>query len=176
MNHPSSSGGKKRAAHGKTRVRQKVRRHHSSGNHCHHLRGAGKEIKLSAATVRKDLFLLSGVLLGVFLTSGCGLFGKSESGKEFEAWKAEAETISQPDPARRQQMRTELDKLRNSASESQAKTQDETIARHGPPTKTELDALREKNPTQWRTTPFGTMDFYLRGIPMYLFYNPPVGP
>ena len=40
----------------------------------------------------------------------------------------------------------------------------------------ELDALREQNPTIWRTTPFGGMYYYLQGIPVYFFYNPSVGP
>ena len=133
-------------------------------------------MKLNAATARKDLFLLPVVLLGVALTAGCGMFGKSESGKEFEARKKEAENTSRPDSARQQQMRTELIKFRSSAQDPQSETQEEAIARSGPPTRAELDALREKNPTNWRTTPFGTMYFYLHGIPMFFFYNPSVGP
>lgn len=133
-------------------------------------------MKLNAATDRKHLFPLFCILSGVFLTAGCGMFRTSESAKEFEARKKEMKNSSQPDPIRQQQMRAELDKLRCAAPDPQTETQEETIARHGPPTKTELDALRKRIPTNWRTTPFGSAYYYLTGIPMYLFYNPPVGP
>ena len=125
---------------------------------------------------RKNPLLLSSILLGVFLTAGCGMFRTSESGKEFEAWKEEAENNSRPDPVRQQQMRTELDELRNSASSQQSDAPEEETSRHGPTSQAELDALREQNPTIWRTTPFGGMYYYLQGLPAYFFYNPSVGP
>lgn len=119
----------------------------------------------------------SAVALAVLLAAaGCAMFRKSESGKEFEAWKEEAENSSRPDPVQQRQARAELNALRDSATEQRAYAQDEGAARHGPPTKAELDELREKNPAIWRTTPFGSMYFYLHGIPMYFFYNPSVGP
>lgn len=130
---------------------------------------------LNTEKLRKNLFLLSGILC-VFLTTSCGMFRKSESEKEFEAWKEEVKDNSQPDPVRRQQTRSELDELAARSSAGQ-----ETIAEggthpNGPPTEAELDTLRENYYENPRKTPFGTLYFYMTGLPMFFFYNPSVGP
>ena len=129
----------------------------------------------NAGKNRKNLFLLSGILC-IFLTTACGIFRKSESEKEFEAWKEEAKNNSQPDPVRQEQTRSELDELvARSSAEQESDAQ--TVSRpNGPPTEAELDALRENYYENPRKTPFGTMYYYLTGIPMFFFYNPSVGP
>ena len=107
--------------------------------------------------------------------TGCGMFRASESEKEFEAWKEEAKNNSRPDPARQEQIRAELDALKDAPAQP-SDTPELAASRHGPPTEAELDALRENFYENPRKTPFGTLYFYMTGLPMYFFYNPSVGP
>ena len=121
------------------------------------------------------LFLLSGIL-SICLTTACGMFRQSESEKEFEAWKEEVKDNSQPDSVRRQQTRSELDELVARSSAGQEIIAEGGTHQNGPPTEAELDTLRENYYENPRKTPFGTLYYYLTGLPMFFFYNPSVGP